>query len=173
MKRSHISYSKIKEFEHGLFGVGEIEYIYNPIGCELSIYINGKFHRIFRGDKAKKIHEKATGDITSKELLTISNYKHIACEVCGVENVNDLNQKKRDDNIVFARYFCWWVAVKKLKMTFMDAGLLFNMDHTSAHRAVNIIETGIDSNGKSIKPHQLGWKIKFIKRIQAIEDKLS
>lgn len=169
---SNYSSAERKEFEHGLFGVGTVKYILNPSISELAIYIDGDLHRIYKDKKAIDIYDKATGDIDVAELLTFDNYKYIACEVCGVSNPRNLSTTKRDDKLVFARNFCFWIARKKLGMSYADTGSLFNRDHATAYRAVYLIENGKDKKGNILKPHQLQWKTSFIKRITAIENKL-
>lgn len=170
-KRSNFSVLEIREFEHGLFGVGDVRYIYNPNVSELTIYISGKFHRIYKNSKAKDIYEKVSGDIPAKELLTIDNYKSVACTVCGVAKLSDL-YTTREDRVYFARSLIFWTASKKLGLTFADCGALFNRDHSTAHTAVNYIERQIDKDGRPMRPHHLRWKISYLKRINAIENKL-
>ena len=147
----------IEDYEHCLYGIGQIAYEYYCHDKTLKIFIDfdsnkkdNNLVKILTGQEAKETFEKFEKDRKDVNILNEKIIIKLACNATK-RTTEQILGKTRDEYCVFARNLIMWATNKHLKYSLTKAGGVVGLDHATALRACRIIEESDDR-------HLAGWQ---------------
>lgn len=131
--------------QHGIPGLGTLQYLYNQVTAQMKIFHEGKEIAEHNGINAMEIYKRINNEGEEASVYELVLARKV--KAAFGRELDELREHTRVRNILEERQICMWFLRKTTVLSFAEiAGIMGGFDHATAMNAVNQINNLIDTD---------------------------